>query len=419
LDSAAAFLDFGLPPALSWLKQMKVLLLHWTLLKLAMVPDAEILPPTIGMAHTDNTNLSSNTKSVRKYPVVISSHGNGATRAVSSTALAEMVSWGAVVIALEHRDGSCTLTTAATTAARLPYDRTGSLGGKGAPYVHAKRQQLEIRAREVSAVLAAAARGRMPAVNAALDLTKITLHGHSFGGATMLTALARVGQEMAIRECTTNTSSSTSTNIDIAICNCVVHDPAIDWMPDDARDALLGSTPNQKITPPPTSTTSPQHPPMHKQQQQKQKQQHAAAVARFDSTPIMFVYSESWLEWGWGAVRTVQTRVRDGHYGNGSHFCALAGSAHFSFTDMNFLIPGALARALYFAGSTAPAEMLASLRTITQPFLLTGWGLQPNASAPPGLTNSVSAAMDAEDKTVLEHTWFGSMPTVELHELPL
>ena len=76
--SAAAFLDFGLPPQLAWLKRFKVVLLHWTLLKLELLPNAVLLPSPPG----------------RKYPVVVSSHGNGGTRAIASTLLEEMVSWG-------------------------------------------------------------------------------------------------------------------------------------------------------------------------------------------------------------------------------------------------------------------------------------------------------------------------------------
>lgn len=52
----------------------------------------------------------------------------------------------------------------------------------------------------------------------------------------------------------------------------------------------------------------------------------------------------------------------------------IEGTAHFSFTDMNFLIPGALARVLYFAGNAPPPQVLDVVRRITQPFLAEHWG---------------------------------------------
>lgn len=113
-------MDFGLPPQLAFLKKFKIVLLHWTLLKLEVFPDAVLLPPsepspttagTSGASTSDGNGGARGSTKVDSYPVVICSHGNGGTRTIASSLLEEIVSWGAVVIALEHRDGSCTLTT--------------------------------------------------------------------------------------------------------------------------------------------------------------------------------------------------------------------------------------------------------------------------------------------------------------------
>ena len=129
------------------------------------------------------------------------------------------------------------------------------------------------------------------------------------------------------------------------ISGCVVHDPAVDWMADDARIALLGSSVARSITP--SASTS---------DAVYSKRQLAAAAVRFGAMPIMCMYSEMWLNWGTGAVHTIRTRLRDGQYGEGSHFCALAGSAHFSFTDM-WALPS---QPLPFSEFILPKPFLAS-----------------------------------------------------------
>lgn len=80
--------------------------------------------------------------------------------------------------------------------------------------------------------------------------------------------------------------------------------------------------------------------------------------------------------------------------------CLIEGTAHFSFTDMNFLIPGALARVLYFAGNAPPPQVLDVVRRITQPFLAEHWGSSggEKGSGKTALSGSATlAALQAEE----------------------
>ena len=177
-----------------------------------------------------------------------------------------------------------------------------------------RRRQLEHRVREVEAVLGAAHRGRIPFVGHTLDPHRITLHGHSFGGATVLTVLARMQQQH---------SMSTP-----AIASCIVHDPAVDWMADDARLGLLGEAPEESISPP--------APPAGDEKGRgagvgagagagADAARVATAAARFKEVPTMHVFSATWASWKYAGYSRVQDNLAAGLYGKGSVFCALKG----------------------------------------------------------------------------------------------
>ena len=290
------------------------------------------------------------------------------------------------MIALEHRDGSSTLTTG-SDGEPMPFDKKAAVG-KGPPYVWGRRRQIEHRVREVEAVLAAVHGGKVPAVGHVLDPDCITLQGHSFGGATVLTVIARLqGQQQQQQQTRQQQPSPPS------VASCIVHDPAIDWMPDDARIALLGTDPEDTISPADPSGRSDGNDGASGTARASgglRVPSAAAAAARFKRVPTMHVFSATWARWNYAGYNRVKRNLASGWYGDGSVFCALRGTAHFSFTDMNFLIPGPLARVLYFAGDAPPAEVLAVLRRITQPFLAEHW------KDPDAVPASAVAALQAE-----------------------
>ncbi|XP_066993943.2 platelet-activating factor acetylhydrolase isoform X2 [Anabrus simplex] len=110
-------------------------------------------------------------KTDKKLPVIVFSHGLGATRFFYSILCAELASHGFVVAALEHRDSSaCTSFYYKSSEDKeklkptwIPFKRV-PLG----PNHYAAREQQD-----------------------RLDLSNLTMMGHSFGGATALFTLAK------------------------------------------------------------------------------------------------------------------------------------------------------------------------------------------------------------------------------------
>ncbi|XP_071432733.1 platelet-activating factor acetylhydrolase 2, cytoplasmic isoform X2 [Pithys albifrons albifrons] len=101
------------------------------------------------------------------YPLIIFSHGLGAFRTLYSSICTELASWGFVVAALEHRDHS-----AATT-----YFCTAEAGREEwIPFQQVPQGQKEFYFRNKQGNI---------------DLTKVAVMGHSFGGVTAVLALVK------------------------------------------------------------------------------------------------------------------------------------------------------------------------------------------------------------------------------------
>ncbi|XP_053854819.1 platelet-activating factor acetylhydrolase 2, cytoplasmic isoform X4 [Vidua macroura] len=101
------------------------------------------------------------------YPLIIFSHGLGAFRTLYSSICTELASWGFVVAALEHRDHSAATTyfcsAEAGTEEWIPFQRVPQ--GQKEFYFRNKQDNL--------------------------DLTKVAVMGHSFGGVTAVLALVK------------------------------------------------------------------------------------------------------------------------------------------------------------------------------------------------------------------------------------
>ncbi|XP_039589526.1 platelet-activating factor acetylhydrolase 2, cytoplasmic isoform X2 [Passer montanus] len=101
------------------------------------------------------------------YPLIIFSHGLGAFRTLYSSICTELASWGFVVAALEHRDHSAATTyfcpAEAGTEEWIPFQRVPQ--GQKEFYFRNKQDNL--------------------------DLSKVAVMGHSFGGVTAVLALVK------------------------------------------------------------------------------------------------------------------------------------------------------------------------------------------------------------------------------------
>ncbi|WAR17931.1 PAFA2-like protein [Mya arenaria] len=147
----------------------------------------------------------------RKFPLVVFSHGLGGNRTAYSTYCTELASQGFVVAALEHKDGSASMTyhlktdhhgrdsTSRHGKSSMPrshsckeewqsFEHVDNMGINWDDY-HYRNRQLMHRAGECSRVL-----DMLTSINAGqsgrLDLDRASVIGHSFGATTVAAALA-------------------------------------------------------------------------------------------------------------------------------------------------------------------------------------------------------------------------------------
>ena len=145
-------------------------------------------------------------------PLVLFSHGLGGSRTAYSTFCTSLAAQGAVVAAIEHRDGSASNTNIAPSSSSGSssgsstskiYVRPDEVSPKPADPLIFRREQLVHRQKEVLAVLAvlrriaageptvslrspAKAEELLPAFQGRLDAAAPWMCGHSFGGATAI-----------------------------------------------------------------------------------------------------------------------------------------------------------------------------------------------------------------------------------------
>lgn len=121
-----------------------------------------------------------------KLPVAILSHGLGGVANMYTIMASELASQGYIVVLPTHNDHSACVAELRTT--RIPFKRI-PLGAEGETR---RREQLQARTAEVEFLLQ-----KLPQMDKAgpyagrLDLERIALVGHSFGGATALLAATR------------------------------------------------------------------------------------------------------------------------------------------------------------------------------------------------------------------------------------
>ncbi|NXO85327.1 PAFA2 acetylhydrolase, partial [Sitta europaea] len=139
------------------------------------------------------------------YPLIIFSHGLGTFRTLYSAICTELASWGCVVAALEHRDHSAATTyfcsAGAGTEQWIPFQRVPP----GQKEFYFRNKQVHQRAQECVRALrlfqGIAGGGTVPDIlhqgwdlcllKDNLDLTKVAVMGHSFGGVTAVLALVK------------------------------------------------------------------------------------------------------------------------------------------------------------------------------------------------------------------------------------
>lgn len=199
--------------------------------------------PLLSYLSTNNNNT--NNIKLSSYPCIIYSHGLGGTAEVYSYQAMNIASHGYIVLLMTHVDGSAPIVQL-YNGIKYRYDHTlRSLYNhmNPYPYVKERRQRTNHRVNEMLSVTIGLYEfnhnmhyhpTKMNHNNHHINvlfynrikLNEIIYMGHSYGGATALTAAYRAHSDF------------------FNVLAVIAYDPMVDWIPDDARRSLF---PNDRI----------------------------------------------------------------------------------------------------------------------------------------------------------------------------
>ena len=363
-----ALMTVGSPPPLNKLTWM----LHtWQLSKIQVKKGAQ---PILHIIEEENDHESKQDteKDLSKIPVVIYSHGVTGTASIYSYQAMSLAANGHVVFNVNHTDGSA-IGMKKRDGSFLKFDRTvGAIERKSfVDHVRARRKQTDHRATELLALTEAIF--KMNKSNPSdleqagisfvgrLDVENIIIAGHSFGGATAVTAASR------------NPSAY----------SCIIaHDPALDWMPDDARRAFFHESRFEGSSLVFTGGTGGYEveESIHIDNDKKDDDcDPASATTTETSGPSIhdlnsfLLYSHEWKKLGYGGYYFVLDMFRRGQIGPGTNNlseCSFVHCAHHSeFSDSCMKTPLWLARAIGMTGKRNPHETSEEIGARTLDFL--------------------------------------------------
>lgn len=300
-----------------------------------------------GAALMDARSNNDSNKSL--LPVVVYSHGLGGHADIYSFQTHSLAAAGNVVVSITHTDGSSPVVHQ-PNGGRLEFDYTPLELERTAGYNHQviamRRNQTEWRVQEVLAATHALRRWNdfdihddLPGAAAQLsfkgrlNLQQVTWMGHSFGGATVLTAAHR--------------------HADL-VHTVVAHEPALDWAHPSTLASLfaqprianltLASTYNYNLW----GSPSPDDDSLHQ------------------AANIMLLFSHQWVQKGWASTPLIQEMQQHGRLGSNQtrfHFDYVPDMHHNEFSDTGMLTPTWLARAV---GLTGPRNPIDSARDVAQ-----------------------------------------------------
>ena len=343
---------------------LEFLLKEWALVRCEVMPGATLAEPLLGPGE--------------RFRVALLSHGNTAVSELYSSMAIELASHGMVVACIDHADGSAASVYDPHRGAHVPYDTRPYREMKtDLERIYFRREQIEKRIAEsqaaadlllhhiheilpAPAAAAAAAGGTTTATTRhPIDLTRgFTLLGHSYGGATMLAHAVREGGKHDLRTTCEVTGTTLAMTRPGSIAACVVWDPAVNWLPDDVRDRVVGAG-NAENDIKPGNIPVPED------------EQPTGLV----HVPSFFAYSSGWFDANWGSAQTQKDVIsRNGGgsgavFGPGTQFIVHRDSRHVNFSDHVLLMPRWLSQRINASGGVAPAVTTEVIHATTLHFL--------------------------------------------------
>ena len=277
----------------------------------------------------------------KKFPLIAFSHGLGGSASAYSHVTRSMAANGHVVIAVDHTDGSHPMVVKRDGTV-VHYDATPITElwskGKVLEYTRIRRKQTEFRAAELIAA-AEALRSlnvrNIPELQQlgisfvdCLDVDRLHIMGHSFGGSTALTVAFR--------------------RPDI-VHSVVAHEPMADWTPNDVRMQLFPQAAMELYGENHTGGTG------------GRGEIERPLLTTYDHMPSLFLFSGEFDRKNWGSIKFFQFMFQNGLLGRDGHHAILDEIHHNEFSDMCFLTPIWLTRALKMTGRRNPIDNVAEV----------------------------------------------------------
>jgi platelet-activating factor acetylhydrolase len=331
-------MKFGAPPPL---KNFGWILHTWRLTSLPAKRNAPLLPSEEPLA------------------VVVFSHGLGGTLDMYSYQTMSLAAEGNVVLSLNHLDGSAPVVPQPANSGdqdvpgiEYDYDIVDLWKqGKEVEYVRERRARTDQRVMEF--IVATEALHQLNdgweeisddahfkshlerqmaglSLKNRLQLNHTFFMGHSFGGSTALTAAKRRPD---------------------LVKGIIAHEPAADWMPDDARTSLFPRKLLEKIGHSFDGGTGG----FEKAEDETNSDDNSIHDVR-----MLVLNSEEWATKQWGGAHLMEAMHERGMFGSlesgPSFYDVIKSSRHNDFADTSMLTPVWLARAVGITGPRTPSE---------------------------------------------------------------
>jgi dienelactone hydrolase len=330
-------MQFGAPPSL---KAFGWMLHTWRLARLPVKRNASLLPSS---SRADSSQSE-------PFPVVIQSHGLGGTCEVYAYQSLQLASHGYVVVSVNHTDRSAPALQL-VDGSTLTYDYDiRHLDEK--EYARLRRNRATYRAREVLAAASCLSQvnqgyGSIDGLRqfaGRMKTDRFIFMGHSFGGATALTA------------------SYLRPDLVLAV---VAHEPSSDWLPDETRASLLASSRSVGLKLRYSGGTGGymDRPPIPDP---------VASKSTIHQHDMLFLFSEEWVLQKWESIlvlRELHDTGRLGKPGGVSSFDVILGTQHPEFSDTSMMTPVWLGRASGTCGKRDPCDTALEIAEKTLAFL--------------------------------------------------